>query len=84
MSAGGAGLARAKCQRLRRGTTIETGLFEIQAKNLSKFERGHHVSSSSRKVIRALFGSRGLTFFLTALAHPSSKAERVALGHVSP
>jgi hypothetical protein len=41
--------------RLRRATTIETGLFEIQAKNPSEFERGQHVTQPSREVIDVLF-----------------------------
>src|SRR5271163_4939264 len=44
--------------RLRRATTIETGLFENQAENLSELERGRHVSPASREVVHALFGPR--------------------------
>jgi hypothetical protein len=42
--------------RLRRATTIETGLFEIEAEHLSEAGRSHQVSPSSREVVRALFG----------------------------
>jgi hypothetical protein len=42
--------------RLRRATTIETGLFEIEADHLSEAERNHQVSPASREVVRALFG----------------------------
>jgi hypothetical protein len=41
--------------RLRRATTIETGLFEIEAEHLSEAERNHQVSPASREVVRALF-----------------------------
>jgi hypothetical protein len=41
--------------RLRRATTIETGLFEIEAEHLSEPERSHQVSPTSREVVRALF-----------------------------
>jgi hypothetical protein len=43
--------------RLRRATTIETGLFEIEAEYLSQAGRSHQVSPASREVVRALFGS---------------------------
>jgi hypothetical protein len=42
--------------RLRRATTIETGLFEIEAEHLNEAGRSHQVSMSSREVVRALFG----------------------------
>src|ERR1700688_35843 len=46
--------------RLRRATTIETGLFEMQAEHLNEAERSHRVSPGSREVVRALFVSRAL------------------------
>src|ERR1700692_588615 len=42
--------------RLRRATTIETGLFEIEAEHLSEAGRSHQVGPASREVVRALFG----------------------------
>jgi hypothetical protein len=42
--------------RLRRATTIETGLFEIEAERLSEAARSRQVSPASREVVRALFG----------------------------
>jgi hypothetical protein len=42
--------------RLRRATAIETGLFEIEAEQLSEAGRSHQVSPSSREVVRVLFG----------------------------
>ena len=44
--------------RLRRATTIETGLFDIEAEHLSEAGRSHEVSPASREVVRALFGPR--------------------------
>jgi hypothetical protein len=41
--------------RLRRATTIETGLFEIQAGHLSKFRQAQQALPSSR-VVHAMFG----------------------------
>jgi hypothetical protein len=43
--------------RLRRATTIETGLFEIQADHLSDFRRTHQISPTSRQIIYALFNA---------------------------
>jgi hypothetical protein len=40
--------------RLRRATTIETGLFEIQAEHLSDFRKGR-ISPASREIVYALF-----------------------------
>jgi hypothetical protein len=44
--------------RLRRATTIETGLFESEAEYLDAGRRSHEVSTESREVVRALFGPR--------------------------
>jgi hypothetical protein len=46
--------------RLRRATTIETGLFETEAQHLREEERSHQVSPASREVVRALFGPHEL------------------------
>ena len=43
--------------RLRRATTIETGLFEIQADHLSNFRRTHQISPASREIVYALFNA---------------------------
>src|SRR5271167_4329048 len=42
--------------RLRRATTMETGLFEIQADHLSAFRRASQVHPASREVVYAMFG----------------------------
>ena len=42
--------------RLRRATTMETGLFEIQADHLSGFRQPRQVHPASRDVVYALFG----------------------------
>ena len=41
--------------RLRRATTMETGLFEIQADHLIEFRQGRQVQPASREVVHALF-----------------------------
>jgi hypothetical protein len=41
--------------RLRRATTIETGLFEIQADHLSEFRKSHQMSPASHEIVYALF-----------------------------
>ena len=43
--------------RLRRTTTIETGLFEIQADHLSEFRKSHQMSPASREIVYALFNA---------------------------
>src|SRR5689334_12907252 len=42
--------------RLRRATTMETGLFEIQAKHLHEFRQACQLQSEPRKFVYALFG----------------------------
>jgi hypothetical protein len=41
--------------RLRRATTMETGLFEIQANHLKEFRQARQALPASRKVIHTLF-----------------------------
>jgi hypothetical protein len=43
--------------RLRRATTIETGLFEIQAHHLSDFRKSHQMSPASREIVYAVFNA---------------------------
>ena len=45
--------------RLRRATSMETGLFEIQAEHLSEMAWTRPVSPASLEVVHALFGSAG-------------------------
>jgi len=42
--------------RLRRATTMETGLFEIQAAYLREFRQGHQTQTKSQEIIYARFG----------------------------
>jgi hypothetical protein len=42
--------------RLRRATTMETGLFEIQAEQLKEFKRARQALPASREVVYSLFG----------------------------
>jgi len=44
--------------RLRRATTIETGLFEIQADHLSEFRKAQQISPASSEIIYALFNAK--------------------------
>ena len=46
--------------RLRRATTMETGLFEIQADHLQEFRQGRRTQPTSREVIYAGFGRADL------------------------
>ena len=45
--------------RLRRATTMETGLFEIQAEHLRDYRQNRQLLLDSRDVIRAVFRGRG-------------------------
>src|SRR6266849_475956 len=42
--------------RLRRATTMETGLFEIQANHLKEFRQARQALPASREIIHPLFG----------------------------
>jgi hypothetical protein len=43
--------------RLRRATTMETGLFQIQADHLTEFRKARQVHPAARDVVYALFGT---------------------------
>ena len=42
--------------RLRRATTIETGLFDIQASHLNEFRQARQVRPAARELVYAMFG----------------------------
>jgi hypothetical protein len=42
--------------RLRRATTIETGLFDIQADHLNEFRQAREIRPASRELVYAMFG----------------------------
>src|SRR3954469_10591230 len=42
--------------RLRRATTMETGLFEIQAEHLREMTKARQVHPDQRKIVYAIFG----------------------------
>src|SRR5262249_30569304 len=46
--------------RLRRATTMETGLFEIEAEHLSSYRQTHQLLPNSQDVIHAVFGGTDL------------------------
>jgi hypothetical protein len=45
--------------RLRRATTMETGLFEIQAQHLHDYRQNRQLLSNSREVIHTMLGRAG-------------------------
>ena len=58
--------------RLRRTTTMETGLFEIQADHLHPFRQARELQPASRELIYALFGRAESDHFDgEAASHPS-------------
>jgi len=44
--------------RLRRATTVETELFEIQAEHLSDFRKARQISPASREIVYGLFNTK--------------------------
>jgi hypothetical protein len=75
--------------RLRRATTIETGLFEIQADHLSDFRTTHQISPASREIVYALFNAnsdRRATSHGVANRTEMSPASRLASaqGQIAP
>jgi len=45
--------------RLRRATTMETGLFQIQAEHLSELRQAREVDPATREIVYAMFGRSG-------------------------
>ena len=75
--------------RLRRATTIETGLFKIQADHLSNFRKTHQISAASREIVYAVFNAnsdRQVASHDFADATETSPVSRLALaqGQVAP
>src|SRR5215471_10403046 len=75
--------------RLRRATTIETGLFEIQADHLSEFRKTHQISPASREIVYALFNAnsdRQTASYGVANTTEESPASRLAStqGQIAP
>jgi hypothetical protein len=73
--------------RLRRATTIETGLFEIQADHLSDFRKSHQMSPTSREIVYALFNAnsdRQAASHGVANTTETSPASRLASSQIAP
>jgi hypothetical protein len=49
--------------RLRRATTMETGLFEIQAEHLREFRQARQVNPASREAVYAMYGRSDMVSF---------------------
>jgi hypothetical protein len=56
--------------RLRRATTMETGLFEIQANHLGEFRSSRQIPPVSQELIFAMFGCHGSVSFDQAGTSP--------------
>jgi hypothetical protein len=67
--------------RLRRATTIETGLFGIQAEHLSDFGKRHQISPASREIVYTLSASCGV---VNAIETRSVSGLTSAQGQVVP
>jgi hypothetical protein len=64
--------------RLRRATTMETGLFEIQAQHLRDYGQNCRVASKSRDVIHTLFRPSGSTSLFGVSRSVGGKIETVS------
>jgi hypothetical protein len=70
--------------RLRRATTMETGLFEIQADHLRAFRPARDASSPSQEAFYALFGQSAPSGIERALAAQSDVAQTNELPSTKP
>jgi hypothetical protein len=75
--------------RLRRATTIETGLFEIQANHLHEFRQARQVRAASQEILHAMFGWAGsVGFDRDPASHDISNAAEAVLRsgpeHIGP
>ena len=73
--------------RLRRATTMETGLFEIQADRLSDFKQAHQPGSASQEIVYALLEraervglDRSISSRIEGLPGPAPRAARPVVG----
>ena len=65
--------------RLRRATTMETGLFKIQAEHLRQFKRARQALPGSQEVVYALFGrAHSATYDCDQASHCVTNATTVA------
>src|SRR5215472_6530637 len=55
--------------RLRRATTMETGLFELEAQQLHDYRQNRQLLSNSREVIHTMFRRAGDAASLSALSN---------------
>ena len=65
--------------RLRRATTMETGLFEIQAQHLRDYRQNCRVAPKSHDIIQALFGRDDSTNLYEVSNSAVSKIETVSV-----
>ena len=61
--------------RLRRATTMETGLFEIQAQHLCDYRQNCRVASKSHDIIHALFGPHNAGSKIETVSASALKAD---------
>jgi hypothetical protein len=71
--------------RLRRATTIETGLFEIQADHLVEFRKSHQISPASREIVYALFNANADRQAAShGVANTTEMSQASAQGQIAP
>jgi hypothetical protein len=64
--------------RLRRATTMETGLFEIQAAHLSEFKQPRQALPATREVVYAMLGPSAITYDCGPASHGVTNATEAA------
>jgi hypothetical protein len=71
--------------RLRRATSIETGLFENQADHLSDFRKTHQISPASREIVYALFNANSDRQAVShSVANTSETSPTLTQGQITP
>jgi hypothetical protein len=71
--------------RLRRSTTIETGLFEIQADHLTDFRKTRQISPASHEIVYALFDANSDRQAASHdVTNTTDKSPASTLGQVAP
>jgi hypothetical protein len=71
--------------RLRRATSLETGLFEIQADHLSDLRKTHQISPASHEIVYALFNANSDRKSLQGAANATeTRPLTTAQGQIAP
>jgi hypothetical protein len=71
--------------RLRRAAIMETGLFEVQADQLSEVRKAHHIQPASREIVYAIFAcAESVGFDRDQLSHDITNATKAGVVNSEP